>query len=335
MNILVTGGAGFIGSHLVDRLLKDGHHVAVIDNLFTGKTANLRQHAAEPRFSFVEDSLLNERALEPLVAESELIYHLAAVVGVKHVIDNPLDGLHANLQGTENVLAMAEQYGVKCVVVSSSEVYGKSEKAPLSEDDDCLYGPTNVTRWWYALSKAVDEHLALIYHRRGLPVTIVRYFNAYGPRLDPRGYGSVIAKFINQALKNQPLTVYDDGRQSRCFTYVEDTVNGTVLAGQTPAAEGQAFNIGAEAEITIRELAELIRQLTGSAAPIVTVPYQQAYGPHFEETRRRLPDTRKARELLGFTADISLVDGLSRTINWFKNEKPQENENDTTESDLR
>jgi UDP-glucose 4-epimerase len=199
------------------------------------------------------------------------------------------------------------------VVASSSEVYGKSEKAPLSEDDDSLLGPTAVGRWSYALSKAVDEHLAFAYHRQGLRASVVRYFNSYGPRLDPRGYGSVVARFINQALDGQPITVYDDGRQTRCFTHVDDTVRGTLLAGTLAEAEGKAFNIGNDRETSILEL----RDAVNPTVEIKHIPYAHAYGARFEETRRRVPDTRRARELLGFEAEVPLEDGLRRTIGWF------------------
>jgi UDP-glucose 4-epimerase len=203
-------------------------------------------------------------------------------------------------------------------IASCSDVYGKSEKAPLAEEDDSILGPTAVGRWSYALAKAIDEHLAFIYHDRGLPVSIIRYFNSYGPRLDPRGYGSVVAKFISQALASKPLTVFSDGQQTRCFTYVDDTVEGSILAATLREGEGQSFNIGSNRETTILELAEKVKELTGSSSEIVHLSYADAYGSGFEETRRRVPDVSKAERLLGFRACVTLEEGLQRTLAWFK-----------------
>jgi UDP-glucose 4-epimerase len=318
MEVLVTGGAGYIGSHLVDRLLADGHEVFVIDNLFTGKIANVEHNLDHERFHFVNDSILHIATMEELVRRVQLVYHLAAVVGVKHVIDNPLQGILTNVRGTEIVLELAYKYWRKVVIASSSEVYGKSEQAPLAEDDDSILGPTAVGRWSYALGKAIDEHLAFIYYDRGLPISIIRYFNSYGPRLDPRGYGSVVAKFINQALAGKPLTVFSDGQQTRCFTYIDDTVEGSILAATLKAGEGQSFNIGNNREITILDLAEKVKEMTGSLSEIVHLSYADAYGSGFEETCRRVPSVSKAEKLLGFKAHVSLEEGLQRTLAWFK-----------------
>ncbi len=318
MKILITGGAGYIGSHLADALIDADHQVTVLDNLSTGRITNISHLLDQARFRFVCDSILNAPLVDELVAEADVVYHLAATVGVKHVVDNPLKCIVANVRGTEVVLESVYRYWRRVVVASSSEVYGKSEKAPLSEDDDSLLGPTAVGRWSYALSKAVDEHLAFAYHRQGLRASVVRYFNSYGPRLDPRGYGSVVARFINQALDGQPITVYDDGRQTRCFTYVDDTVRGTLLAGTLAEAEGKVFNIGNDRETSILELAQMVRDAVNPNVEIKHIPYAHAYGVRFEETRRRVPDTRRARELLGFEAEVLLEDGLRRTIDWFR-----------------
>ncbi len=320
MKVLVTGGAGFIGSHLVDALMAQGHQVTVLDNLFVGKVANIAHHLGSERFQFVNDSILNTTMLERLVRRSDLIFHLAAVVGVKYVVEDPLNAIIVNVRGTENVLELAYRYWVRTVIASSSEVYGKSAEVPLREDGDRLLGPTTVPRWSYSDAKAIDEYFALAYARKGLPVTVVRYFNAYGPRLDPRGYGSVVARFFTQALRGEPLTVYEDGQQTRCFTYVADTVRGTILAGTVPEAAGEIFNIGSNREIAIADLARQILTLTQSQSEIIHVPYTSAYGPDFEETRRRVPDVRRAQEILGFKAEVPLEEGLRRTLEWFQGE---------------
>jgi len=321
MRILVTGGAGFIGSNLVDVLMEQGHEVTVIDNLSVGKISNIEHHLESDRFHFVNDSVLNVSTLERLVRQADLIYHLAAVVGPKYVVEDPLGTIITNVRGTEDVLELAFKYWVKTVIASSSEIYGKSTAVPLSEDDDRILGPTTVGRWSYSDAKAIDEYFGLAYARKGLPVTIVRYFNAYGPRLDPRGYGSVITMFLTQALRGEPLTVYDDGQQTRCFTYVTDTIRGTILTATVKEAAGQVFNIGSNRETTVLELAVLIRQLIGSESEIVHVPYETAYGPAFEETRRRVPDVTRAREVLGFEAQTVLEDGLRWTLEWFRDQE--------------
>ncbi|NLF01200.1 MAG: NAD-dependent epimerase/dehydratase family protein [Anaerolineales bacterium] len=318
MRILITGGAGFIGSHLADVTMQDGHDVTVLDNLSVGKITRIAHHMGSDRFRFVQDSILNPAALEPLVREADVIYHLAAAVGVRYIVADPLNGIVTNVRGTENVLALAARYQVRTVIASSSEVYGKSVQAPLSEEDDRVLGPTSVSRWSYADSKAIDEYMAFAYAAQGLPVAVVRYFNAYGPRLDPRGYGSVLARFVTQALAGQPITVYDDGAQTRCFTFVADTVRGTMRAATTPEAVGKAFNIGANRETSVNELARLVLALTGSRSEIVHVASAAAYGARFEETRRRVPDISRAREILGFEATVSLEEGLRQTVAWFR-----------------
>jgi UDP-glucose 4-epimerase len=318
LNILVTGGAGYIGSNLVDALIAGGHQVHVVDNLSTGRIANIQHLMGHDRFHFVHDTILNEGLMDRIVGQVDQVYHLAAVVGVKYVVDDPLAGIRTNVAGTEIVLECAHRYSKRTVIASSSEVYGKSPQVPWSEEDDCLLGPTTVSRWSYALSKALDEHCALAYARRGLPVSIVRYFNSYGPRLDPDGYGSVVARFISQALAREPMTVYEDGQQTRCFTYVDDTVRGTILAGTVPGAVGRAFNIGSDHETRILDLARLIRDLAGSDSDIVQVPNHAVFGQDFEETHRRVPDNRRAADVLGFWPQTCLEDGLARTLEWFQ-----------------
>jgi len=318
MRVLVTGGAGYIGSHLVDTLVAEGHDVWVVDNLSTGKRKNIEHLAGREAFHFVEGSILDGALVARVAAGVEMVYHLAAVVGVKYVVENPGDCIRTNVLGTEVVLDQAWRNRARVLVVSSSEVYGKSMALPLREEDDSLFGATTAPRWSYALAKALDEHLALDYARRGMAVSVVRYFNSYGPRLDAKGYGSVVARFITQALGGEPLTVLDDGLQTRCFTYVEDTVRGTLLAGTLPQAVGQVLNIGSGHETSVLELARLVRDVTGSRSEIVHLPSREVYGESFEETRRRRPAVEKARDLLGFTAQVPLEEGLARTVDWFR-----------------
>jgi UDP-glucose 4-epimerase len=318
MKILITGGAGFIGSNLADILMAEGHEITVLDNLSVGKVTNIAHHLESDRFHFVNDSILNLTTLERLIRQVDLIYHLAAVVGVKYVVEDPLKAIVTNVRGTENVLELAFKYWVRTVVASSSEIYGKSTKVPLHEDSDRLLGSTTVGRWSYSDAKAIDEYFAFAYAKKGLPVSVVRYFNAYGPRLDPKGYGSVIANFMSQALRGDRITVYDNGQQTRCFTYVIDAIRGTMLTATRPEASGKVFNIGSNRETSINDLAEMIKKLTNSTSEIVHIPYAAVYGEDFEETRRRVPDVTRAQEILGFEAQTPLDDGLRRTLTWFQ-----------------
>jgi UDP-glucose 4-epimerase len=321
VQILVTGGAGFIGSHLVDALVAGGHRVRVLDNLSTGAEENLADHLGSPAVRFVEGSVTDPAAVASALDGCELVYHLAAAIGVRYVMDDPLAGIATNVRGTEEVLAAAARAGARVVLASSSEVYGKAPPSaqwqPFREDQDSVIGPTSVTRWWYALAKGLDEHLGFAYHRqRGLAVSAVRYFNIYGPRCRPGGYG-VIARFVTQALRGEALTVFGDGSQSRSFTYVTDAVRATILAGTRPEAVGEVFNVGSGSEVTIGETAELVRRLTSPAAPIIHTEPQAVYGPNFEDTHRRVPNTAKAERLLGFKAEVGLADGIMRTARWW------------------
>lgn len=316
VRVLVTGGAGYIGSHLVDALCGAGHEVSVLDNLSTGNAENLRDRLDEIRL--VNGSILDAPLVETEVEKAQLVFHLAAAVGVRHIVVDPLNSLLTNTSGTENVLAACFRHWRKVVVASTSEVYGKTSKVPMCEDDDRVLGPTTVHRWSYSTAKAIDEHLAFAYAANDLPVVIVRYFNSYGPRLDERGYGSVVANFLRQALAGEPLSVHGDGQQSRCFTYIDDTVRGTMLAGFTPEAEGRVFNLGSNRETTVVELAEMIKDAVGSRSEVVLTSYEDYYGPGFEDTRRRVPDVSRAREVLDFESTVALEDGLARTIEWWQ-----------------
>jgi UDP-glucose 4-epimerase len=316
MRILVTGGAGFIGSNLVDALRAGGHEVWVLDNLLVGSFENVRQHVDSRRFRFIRDSILNVELVDRLVSEVDVIYHLAAAVGVSYIVSDPLGSILTNVVGTENVLSSAARYWKRIVIASSSEIYGRSDGGALGEAADRVLGPTFVNRWSYSASKAIDEHLAWAYHSKGLPVSVVRYFNSYGPRMNEDGYGSVVANFIRQSLLNEPITVHGDGRQTRSFTYVTDIVQGTILAGERPEAIGEAFNIGTPREISILELAQLVKRLTGSVSPITHVPYEDYYGQRHEDTPRRCPDISKASSLMGFAPQVALEDGLQETIQW-------------------
>lgn len=318
MHVLVTGGAGFIGSHLVERLLAEGHTVTVLDDFSGGRPENLAAVLDHPRLRLLRGDVTDPHIRSAALDGIDMVFHLAAVVGVPRVLADPLRTLQVNVLGTERVLAACAQRGLPICLASSSEVYGKGVRWPAAEDDDLRLGPPTSPRWAYAVSKLLDEHLALAWARHGLPVRIVRYFNVYGPRADPAGYGYVIARFLDQALRGEPLTVYGDGRQTRSFIYVSDAVEGTLRAGTHPAAVGKIFNIGRAEEISIRELAEKVRTITGRPVPIRFVPLPEAYGPGFEDLPRRVPDVRQARTLLGFEARVTLEEGLKRTWEWWR-----------------
>ncbi len=318
VKVLITGGAGYIGSHLADRFLAEDAAVTVVDNLSSGRRRNIEHNLGCARFRFVEGDVLDRPLMEDLVEGHDLVCHLAAIVGVRRVLANPLRAILQNVGGTELVLALANKHGRRVLFASTSEIYGKSPNAPFAEEDDRVLGTTQLSRWAYSTGKALDEHLCFAYHNQGLPVSIVRYFNSYGPRLDVRGYASVIGIFITQALAGEPLTVHQRGEQTRCFTYVADTVEGSLLAATKREALGQAFNIGSDREITILELAKIILRLTSASSEITLVSYEKAFGPGFEDVPRRVPAVSKAQRLLGFRAKAPLEEGLHKTIAWFQ-----------------
>ena len=314
--VLVTGGGGFVGSHLVDRLLGMGREVTVLDNFSTGSERNLAAHRDNTALRVVPGTVLDDELVDKLVSQHPLTFHLAAAVGVGNIVADPLGGITTNVHGTENVFAAADRHGSRVLLASTSEVYGRSDKVPFREDGDRVLGPTTVHRWSYATAKALDEHIAFAYADRGVKMSIVRYFNSYGPRIDERGYGSVIARFAAQALGGRPITVHGDGEQTRCFTFVSDTVDGTIRAGTMTDAIGGVFNIGSDREISILDLARMIKSTLTSPSEIVLEPYEAHYPKGFEDTRRRVPDLSKARTTLGYVARVPLDVGLGRTLDW-------------------
>lgn len=306
MRYLITGGAGFIGSHLAELCLREGHSVTAVDDLSTGRRENIAPLLTNPDFTFVNESILNEVVLDRLVNEAEVVIHLAAAVGVKMIVDDPVRGIEVNVQGTHHVLKSAGRYNTKVIVASSSEVYGKGVKIPFSESDDILLGPSSVSRWSYAASKMVDEFLALGYARQyGVPAIVVRLFNTVGPR-QTGAYGMVIPRLTTQALRGEPLTVYGDGNQQRCFCDVRDVARALLgLAGE-PRAVGQVFNVGGREEVSIAELATRIIAVTESASTLTYVPYTEAYNTDFEDIRRRVPNIARIEGLIGWTPRIPL-----------------------------
>jgi UDP-glucose 4-epimerase len=318
MRVLITGGAGFLGSHLTDGFIGRGDEVFVLD---TGSIAKVRHLLDNPRFHYVHDSVFNVELLDGLIGKADLIYHLAAVVGVEHYVADPYETLNVNVNGTQNVLKAAYKYSKRVVFSSTSEVYGRNPKVPWKEDDDRVLGATTVDRWCYSTSKAVGEHFCFAYHKLGLPVTVVRYFNVYGPRLDKLDVGRLFTIFMGQLLRGADLTVVGDGQQSRSFTYVTDAIEATMQAGLNPKADGEAINIGSDVETTVLEFAKLMLELFGaSRSKLKFVSQEEVYGKSYEDIPRRVPDNTKMRTLLGCTPKVSLRDGLARTIQWFRSE---------------
>ncbi|MBI4446795.1 MAG: GDP-mannose 4,6-dehydratase [Acidobacteria bacterium] len=319
MNILITGGAGFIGSHLAEYLLHQGHRVFIIDNLSTGSFENILHLKNHERFQYTIDSIMNVPLTAELVDRCDLVFHLAAAVGVKLIVESPVYTIETNVKGTEIVLDLANKKKKTVVVASTSEVYGKANKIPFSEDDDLVLGPTHKGRWSYACSKAVDEFLAFAYQReKRLPVIIVRLFNTVGPRQTGQ-YGMVLPTFVKQALQNCPITVYGDGSQSRCFTHVNDVVDALYKLALKKEAIGQVFNIGSDEEVTIRNLAERVRAIACSNSPIQFVPYEEAYEEGFEDMRRRIPDIRKIQQLIGYRPTQNLEQIIESVVHFCRN----------------
>ena len=311
---LITGGAGFIGSHLSESLLARGDHVVVLDNLSTGRLANLDLIGDNAGFRFIQGSILDELVVDGAVHECDVVVHLAAAVGVKLIVEQALRSFITNIRGSEVVLGAAHRYRRRVLVASTSEVYGKNNAGPLHETTDRILGPTSIERWSYSTAKAVDEILAFLYHReRGLPAVVARFFNTVGPRQSP-AYGMVIPRLVRQALAGQPMTVYGDGQQSRTFCHVSDTVRAIEGLLDEEKADGEPFNVGGDREITMLQLAQLILDRTGSSSAIEMIPYEQAYGRGFEDMRRRVPDTTKLRDLTGWQTKRTLEDILDDVI---------------------
>ena len=314
MIALITGGAGFIGSHLADRLLADGHEVWSIDDLSTGSMHNIDHLEAHPKFHFVLGSVTDPSLMGQLVDRADVIFHMAAAVGVKLIVENPVRTIETNVHGTEVVLQAAVKKSKLVVMASTSEVYGKGVKVPFSEDDDLLLGPTVRSRWGYACSKAIDEYLSLAYSReRNLPIVIARFFNTTGPRQTGQ-YGMVVPTFVRQGLAGEPITVYGNGDQRRCFGYIGDVVESLMRLVDNPNARGEVYNIGSNHETTIMELAELVQRKTGNRSEIVQVPYDQAYAVGFEDLGRRIPDVKKLHDTIDFHPETRIDEIVDRVM---------------------
>ncbi len=326
MKVLITGGAGFIGSHLSELLLAKGHQVTILDNLSTGRLENVSHLEKKPNFHIVIGDILNEFLVDKLVERADWVFHLAAAVGVQLIVKDPLRSLMTNIRGSEIVLENVYRYHRKVLITSTSEIYGKNTNGPLKEGDDRILGSPLKSRWSYSTSKAVDEILAYVYWKeKKVPTIIVRLFNTVGPR-QTGYYGMVIPRFVEQSLKGQAITVYGNGSQSRCFLYVKDVADAMVKLMEHPEAVGQVFNLGSQEEISIQALAQKIISLTGSNSRIVYVPYDQAYEEGFEDMQRRVPDTAKAANLIGFKPTVRLEEILKMVIAEFQQKLSPESE---------
>lgn len=321
MKALITGGAGFIGSYLAEELLQRGYEVWIIDDLSTGRIENIDRLKPNAKFHYVIDTIMNRNLMAELVDRASIVFHLAAAVGVQLIVDQPVKTIETNIKGTEIVLEFASKKKKKVMLASTSEIYGKSSNFPFREDGDLLFGPTIRSRWSYAASKAIDEFLGLAYfYEKELPVVIARLFNTVGPRQTGR-YGMVIPRFIRQALNGEAITVYGDGNQSRCFTFVGDVVTAIADLVMKPESFGQVFNIGGTEEIKIHDLAKKIVKMTDSKSEIVLVPYDQAYSSGFEDMYRRVPDIAKIKNIIGYAPKVSLDEILRLTIDYMRNNK--------------
>ena len=316
MNVLITGGAGFIGSHLAEALLAGGHGVTAVDDLSTGSWDNIAHLVGGPNFRFVRESVRNATTVTPLVDRCDVIFHLAAAVGVQLIVDNPVHTIETNIHGSEVVLNLANKFGRKILVASTSEVYGKSDRMPFREDDDVTLGSTRFTRWSYACSKMVDEFLALAYHDQfGLPAIICRFFNTIGPRQTGQ-YGMVVPRFVRKALLGEPIEIYGSGLQSRCFCNVADVVEALIKLIDCPAAVGEVINLGATESITMEGLADKIIEMTGSKAGKKHLSYEEAYGRAFDDMQARMPDLSKIQKLIGYKPRCSLEQTLRQVIDY-------------------
>ncbi len=318
MRVLVTGGAGFIGSHLTERLLEGGHEVAAIDNLSTGSLKNIENHREHSGFEFVMGDIRNAELMEPLVKHSDMIFHLAAAVGVKLIVEDPVLTIETNISGTEIVLDMANKFSKKIFLASSSEVYGKSEAVPFLEEDDVVLGSTSFSRWAYACSKAIDEFLGLAFYQQyGLNVVIGRFFNTIGPRQTGQ-YGMVVPRFVQRALKDEPIQICGTGKQTRCFCYVNDLVGAVIKLMNCEHAAGKVYNIGSDEEISIEELADKIIEMTGSKSRKEFVPYELVYGRPIDDMMRRVPGLERIKETVGWESKTSLDEILQVIIESLK-----------------
>jgi UDP-glucose 4-epimerase len=318
MKALITGGAGFIGSHLTERLLRDGQEVTVVDNLSTGSLKNIEGFETEPKFNFVEGDVCDADLMKPLVERCDAVFHLAAAVGVKLIAEEPVHTIETNIGGTEVVLETANKFGKKILIASSSEVYGKNEAVPFSEDDDIVLGSTRMSRWSYACSKAIDEFLGLAFYQQyGLGVVIGRFFNTIGPRQTGQ-YGMVVPRFVQRVLRGEPLSIYGTGRQKRCFCYVQDLIDAVIGLMNCEEAAGRVYNIGSTEEIAIEELADKIIEMTGSKSKKEFISYEKAYGRPIEDMMRRVPGLERIKETIGWEPKTNLSETLQIIIESFK-----------------
>ena len=327
MKILITGGAGFVGSHLADKLISEGHEITVIDDLSTGRYQNIAHLEGKKNFRLIIDTVLNEKLMEELIRETDRVFHMASAVGVRLIMEHPVKTIETIFRGTDVVLGFCSRYRKRVLIPSTSEVYGKGVSVPFREEDDLLTGSTDKHHWAYACAKTLDEFLAIAHWKETrLPVVVVRLFNTVGPRQTGQ-YGMVVPNFVKSAIKNEPLTVHGDGRQSRCFGHVLDVVEGLTKAIETPECFGQVLNLGNDEEVTITELAEKAIEMTGSKSKIRYIPYKEAYGEGFEDMQRRVPSLEKAKRLIGYQPTRTLDEIINDVAEQFREELKSESAN--------